>query len=357
MRVVEIDGSFGEGGGQIVRYALSLSALTLKPVKIINIRVKRDNPGLRPQHLTAVKALAEITKARVIGDKVGSLELYFEPKVRAVGSYRFDVGTAGSVSLVIQAILPTLIFLGREVSVEIIGGTDVAWSPPIDYVKHVFLHNLKLLGVEAEVDVRRRGHYPRGGGIVLLKVKPVVDFIKSINIVNRGRIISVKGVSHAVKLPRHVAERQASSARELIKEKLGIEPSIEIEAPPPDKDYHLGPGSGIVLFADVEAGSRLGSDSLGEKGKRAEEVGREASLKLVEDLETSMGFDRYMADMLVPYLFLAKGRSVVGVARYTLHAYTAIAIAQKFFPEVEVKVDAELDKPGRIYVNGLGFSY
>ncbi|MEM4696403.1 MAG: RNA 3'-terminal phosphate cyclase, partial [Desulfurococcaceae archaeon] len=162
MSTVVIDGSFGEGGGQILRYALSFSALTLKPVRIFNIRAKRDNPGLRPQHLTAVKALAEITKARVIGDRVGSMELYFEPKTRIGGSYRFDIGTAGSVSLVIQAILPTLLFANRSSRVELTGGTDVAWSPPIDYMRFVFLHNLKLMGIEASIELYRRGHYPRG---------------------------------------------------------------------------------------------------------------------------------------------------------------------------------------------------
>ena len=181
MRVVEIDGSMGEGGGQILRYSLSLSALTLKPVRIYNIRAKRSNPGLRPQHLTAVKALATITNAHVEGDRVGSMEIYFEPRRRRPGSYRFDIGTAGSISLVIQAILPTLLFSGGYTRVDITGGTDVSWSPPIDYMRYVFLHNLSLFGARVSIKLIRRGHYPRGGGRVILEVEPVKDYLNAIN--------------------------------------------------------------------------------------------------------------------------------------------------------------------------------
>ncbi|MEM1933349.1 MAG: RNA 3'-terminal phosphate cyclase [Desulfurococcaceae archaeon] len=358
MSTVVIDGSFGEGGGQILRYALSFSALTLKPVRIFNIRAKRDNPGLRPQHLTAVKALAEITKARVIGDRVGSMELYFEPKTRIGGSYRFDIGTAGSVSLVIQAILPTLLFANRSSRVELTGGTDVAWSPPIDYMRFVFLHNLKLMGIEASIELYRRGHYPRGGGHLALQVNPLKKPPLPINIETRGSLISIKGISHAVRLPKHVAERQAISAKEYIKSRFGLEPEIKLEYfEDPSKDPHLGPGSGIVLYADVEAGSRIGSDSLGEKGKRAEDVGREAGEKLVVELETNMGFDKHMADMLIPYLFIAKGKSVIGVSNLTLHASTAISVAKNFFPEVEVYIDGGENKPSRITIVSPGYSF
>ncbi len=353
---VEIDGSMGEGGGQILRYSLGFSAVLLKPVHIYNIRAKRSNPGLRPQHLTAVKALQAITDAEVRGARVGSMELYFYPRRRKPGYYRFDIGTAGSISLVIQAILPALLYAPGESRVVITGGTDVSWSPPIDYMRMVFLHNISLFGVSAEITIKRRGHYPRGGGVVELRVKPVTSVLKPVSIIERGEILSVKGISHAVKLPRHVAERQALSASKLIREKLGIEPEISLEYYEPGRDPHLGPGSGIVLYADVRAGTRIGADSLGARGKRAEKVGLEAAAKLLEDLSTGKAFDRYMADMLIPYMFLADGRSSAGVSRITLHALTAIEVSRIFLPDTRVDVNGDRDKPGVITIHGVGFS-
>ncbi|OYT40394.1 MAG: RNA 3'-phosphate cyclase [Desulfurococcales archaeon ex4484_58] len=356
MSVVVIDGSMGEGGGQILRYSLSLSALTLKPVRIFNIRAKRSNPGLRPQHLTAVKALQTITNARVEGASVGSMEIYFEPRTRKPGNYIFNIGTAGSVSLVIQAILPTLLFSNGYSRVEITGGTDVPWSPPIDYMRFVFSYNLRLFGVNINIKLLRRGHYPRGGGRVVLEINPVKDRLKPISMVERGDIKGIKGISHAVKLPSHVAERQARSASQYIREKLGIEPVIEIETYPSDKDPHLGPGSGIVLYADVECNSRLGGDSLGARGKRAEIVGREAAEKLVYELTSNMCFDSHMGDMLIPYMFLAAGKSIVGVSNITLHTLTAIEVSKKFLPEAHVEIEGSRGDKGRIIIEGVGFS-
>lgn len=356
MELVEIDGSMGEGGGQILRYSLSLSALTLKPVRVFNVRAKRSNPGLRPQHLTAVKVLAKITEAVVRGDEVGSTEVFFEPRRRLSGSFKVDIGTAGSVSLVIQASLPALVFSEAPSRLEIFGGTDVSWSPPIDYMRFVFKHNLSLMGIGINVDLLRRGHYPRGGGRVVLSVEPIRDHIKPINAVESGGIKSIRGISHAVKLPRHVAERQAESAISYIREKMGISPVVDIESYPPGRDPHLDSGSGILLYAETGAGSRIGSDSLGERGKRAEVVGREAAERLVSEIMSGMAFDRHMGDMLVPYLFLARGRSVVGVSEITLHTITAIEVSKKFLPEARVVVDGDLGRPGKIIVEGVGFS-
>ncbi len=354
--LVEIDGSMGEGGGQILRYSLGFSAVLLKPVRIYNIRAKRSNPGLRPQHLTAVKALQAITDAEVEGARVGSMEIVFKPRRRRPGNYVFSIGTAGSVSLVVQAILPALLFARGYSRVTITGGTDVPWSPPVDYMRLIFLYNLSLFGVSAEIRLIRRGHYPRGGGRIELIVQPLSNMLRPINIVERGAVKTVRGISHAVRLPRHVAERQAESARRLIVDKLGIEPDIVIETYRKGEDPHLGPGSGIVLYADVEAGTRIGGDSLGAKGKRAEIVGREAAGALLEDLGSGMAFDRHMADMLIPYMFLADGTSKAGVARITSHALTALMVSKMFLPESSYNVEGEPGKPGIIIVKGSGFS-
>ncbi len=356
MVVVEIDGSMGEGGGQILRYSLGFSAVTLKPVRIYNVRAKRSNPGLRPQHLTAVKALQEITDATVRGARVGSMEVYFEPHRRKPGNYVFNIGTAGSVTLVLQAILPALIFSGGYSRVEITGGTDVPWSPPIDYFRYVFVHNISLFGIRINVKLYRRGHYPRGGGHVVVEVEPLRGFLKPIRIIERGEIRSIRGISHAVRLPRHVAERQARSAARIISEELGVEPEIIIESYPPRKDPHLGPGSGIVLYADVSSGTRIGSDSLGARGKRAEVVGEEAANKLLEELGSGMAFDSHMGDMLIPYMFLARGMSVAGVSKLTSHTLTAIEVSKIFLPEAKVFINGSPGSRGVIRVFGVGLS-
>lgn len=354
--LIEIDGSMGEGGGQILRYSAALSALTLKPLRIYNIRAKRDNPGLRPQHLAAIKAIAELSDAQLEGARVGSTEITFVPRRRVSGDLKIDIGTAGSVSLLIQAILPVLLFGESDSRVTIRGGTNVAWSPPIDYMKHVFLHNLAKLGVSADISVLRRGHYPRGGGEVILTVRRAREALRPINVVKRGKLLGLSVISYCVKLPKHVAERQAKAALDILERVLPVKKDVEVEWYPPEKDPHLDPGSGILVYVDAEPGVRLGADALGERGKPAEKVGAEAADKLLRNVETGMAFDEHMADMIIPYLFLADGASEIGVAKLTSHAVTAIEIAKLFFPEASVRVEGEEGKPAIIAVRGVGFS-
>ena len=353
--VVVIDGSIGEGGGQILRTALGLAAVLGKPVKIINIRAKRRNPGLQRQHLTAVRALAEIANARVEGDRLGSTELYFEPRMLRGGEFRFDIGTAGSTTLILQALLPVLPFLPRRTTIEIRGGTDVPWSPPIDYVRFVLLRALKMMGIEIEIELVRRGHYPRGGGIIRIQVEPTHS-IKPIQILELGVVKKVQGRSHCVKLPKHVAERQANAAREIIFRELGVEADIELEYYEPSKDPHLGPGSGIVLYVDASRGI-MGADALGEKGKPAEQVGREAAQKLVEEVRSGAGVDRHLGDMLISLAALASGISELRVSSMTMHAWTVIRIVRQLVNECEIIVDnEEIGKPFTVLIRGIGLT-
>lgn len=356
MNILRIDGSMGEGGGQILRYSLALSALLLQPVEVYNIRAKRSNPGLRPQHLTTVKALAELTKAEVEGAHVGSSRLVFKPVERRCGDFTFDIGTAGSVSLVIQAILPVLLFSDCSSRVTIKGGTNVPMSPPIDYMIHVFTYNLRHFGVNVDIKLHRRGHYPRGGGLVELRVNPVKQPLTPINKVSRGKPVKLFITSHAVKLPHHVAKRQADSALNILRKYINVEPRVEIETYPPERDPHLGPGSGILVYVETDMDVRLGGDSLGEKGKPAEKVGEEAALSLIEDYETGMAFDKHMGDMLIPYMFLARGESIAGVSRITMHLATAVEVAKLFIPSARVGVQGEIGKPGIVRITGVSFS-
>ncbi len=346
-----IDGSYGEGGGQILRTALALSAVTLEPVKIINIRAKRRNPGLARQHMTAVKALAELTDAEVEGLALGSRELVFKPRRIKAGRYRFDIGTAGSITLVLQALTPALVYAPGPVELEIRGGTDVSWSPTVDYFANVFLRFLERMGYRVELELLRRGHYPRGGGIVRVRVPAPPRRLAPLEVLERGEILRIRGRSHCVRLPRHVAERQAAAAERLLRSKLGdLDIRVEVEHYDPGRDPHLGPGSGVALWAETRH-SLLGADSLGARGKPAEVVGREAAEKLLEDLSRGTALDRHMSDMIIPFLAMADGVSTVTGARYSLHAYTNVWVVKQMLG-VEIEVEGSLDEPFRLRVSG-----
>lgn len=325
-----IDGSYGEGGGQILRTSLALSAATGKPIKIVNIRSKRKNPGIQHQHFTAVRALATLSNAEVKGLKIGSTELVFKPRELVSGEFKFDVGTAGSVMLVAQAVLPVLPFIPGEAVLEISGGTDVPGAPTFDYFRGVVVPMLKMVGFDIEIEILRRGYYPRGGGLIRIKSKNSANKLSPVHMLNCGKVSEFNIVSIAHRLPKHVAERQASSSLNLLKK--SFESSVfhvwyETDENSPNL-ASLDPGSSVAVIAKCE-NSIMGADSLGARGKPAEEVGREASQKLIEDLSTGAAVDRHLSDMLPPLLALVKGKSVFRGAKLTLHAVTNIEIVRK----------------------------
>lgn len=325
-----------------------------KEVKIINVRGKRSPPGLKAQHIAGVKAVAAISKAYIEGLKEGSKELIFKPASRESGEFNFNVGTAGSISLVLQALMPAAAFSPNETKITITGGTDVKWSPTIDYIRFVTLPILKLMGYNAHLTVERRGHYPKGGGKVTIIIKPVKQ-LKSLVLTERGEIKEVYGLSHCVKLPKHVAERQAKSAEEKLKSEGFKNVKIDLEWYQPDKDFHLGPGSGITLCARTNSGAVLGADSIGEKGKLAEQVGREAAETLIEEINSQAALDKHMGDIIIPYLAVANGFSKVTVSKITLHTLTNLKVTE-LIAGVKFNIQGELGYPGEISVNGLGLT-
>jgi len=348
--MIEIDGSYGEGGGAIFRNTLALSSVTLRPVKIINIRAKRPTPGLKPQHLTVAKALTQITNADVTGLKIGSTAVTFKPRVRKAGDYFFDIGTAGSITLFLQATIPVAVFSESSVTLKVRGGTDVKWSPTIDYYRNVFLFTLNRVGVNASIEVVRRGHYPRGGGLCIFKSEPVSG-LDPIQIVELGEILEIKGVAHSIKLPRHVAERMASSAEHYLG-RAGIDVPINIELDVRENSEHLGPGAGISLWAITSTGAVVGSDSLGERGKPSEKVGLEAAKKLLSVLESGCPVDPHLSDMLIMYMALARGTSTIVTPKLTMHTESNMWVAEKML-NVNFSVKREKGKC-IISVQGIG---
>jgi len=255
---VEIDGSIGEGGGQILRNAVALSAVLLKQVRIKNIRVKRSNPGLRPQHLTAVKAVAALSSAEVTGLSVGSLEISFNPLRRLQGgSLKFDAGTAGSTTLILQSLMPAMSYASKPVEVELRGGTNNPMAPPVEYLQEVLLPVIEKMGGRFKIELVKRGFYPRGGGVVKAYSIPV-DTLKPIRLVEFKNVKKIRGLSYSCRLPGHIVERMANTVENILGRE-GYDIEIRREALQPNNPRcSLDPGCGIILLAELEDGIVIG---------------------------------------------------------------------------------------------------
>ncbi len=310
--MLEIDGSMGEGGGQILRSALSLSVILGEPVRITRIRAKRPNPGLKPQHLTSVKALAEIGNAEARGARIGSKEIVFIPSGIHGGNYEFDTGTAGSITLLIQAILPALVSADSPSTVVLRGGTDVKWSPPADHTKYVLLPALSRMGAKVEMEIVRRGYYPKGGGEVLLRVTP--SKLKALSL-KGGWPDVIEGNVHCSNLPEHVPRRIGHAA---IKELIDFRTDISVSW-----SNSLSTGVGIVLWSEGE-GFVIGGSALGEIGLPSEKVGKMAA----DDLKKAFGYgvDMHLADQLLIYLAIAGGE--IFAPEISFHARTGMKLIE-----------------------------
>ena len=319
--MIEIDGSHGEGGGQILRTAVSLSAVTGEPVKISKIRAGRPNPGLSPQHMTGIEAVAEICGADVDGLFAGSKEVIFKPDQLIGGEYEFDVGTAGSISLVLQSCLLPSIMSKSTIRMRIRGGTDVKWSPPIDFIRLAHLPLLARFGGSCDLEVTSRGFYPEGGGEVIVEISPAGG-LKPLDLSHRGKITSIQGVAFAQNLPEHIVSRMKHAA---LKKLLDFK-EVRIEA---DLRKGQSTGAGIVLVAICE-NTWIGESALGAKGVRSETLGDGCSEDLLETLRSEATVDEHMLDQILPYMALAgKGSCVVGEAM-TGHAETNVWVIEEF---------------------------
>ncbi len=341
---IKIDGSYGEGGGQILRTSLSLSCVTKRPIEIYNIRKGRKKPGLQPQHLTCVKAAQTISDAEVHGAELQSQNLIFIPKTIKAEEYLFDVGeikgSAGSVSLVLQTLLLPLFYTDASSTVTIIGGTHVPWSPPFHYLKDVFGAAIAKMGFKIELDIERWGWYPIGGGRIMAVINPA-KALQGINITERGRLKSVSGVSAVSNLPLSIAERQRDKGISLLNKK-GIEADIDIINAPSH-----GKGTFFFLLAEFQ-NSIAGFSSLGAIGKKTEEVAAEACKEFFDFMETKGAVDPHLSDQLVLYMAMAKRESSFFTSQITQHLLTNIWAIKQFLP-VEIKVE-EIDGGGRVTV-------
>lgn len=353
-KMVIIDGSHGEGGGQILRTALTLAVLTERPTRIENIRAGRGQPGLRPQHLTAVRAAAAVCDAELEGDALGSETIVLVPSgaIRP-GEYVFDVteaaegGSAGSVGLILQTVLLPLALTDGESHVELRGGTHVAWAPSASYVEHVFLPTLERMGVAVEIELGQWGFYPVGGGTVHVRVPGRGGSLRPVTLTERGEAKRIWGIAAVTNLPSHIPQRMANRARNVLAEH---ELKAKIE---PRRLRGAGPGAGIFLFAEYER-AIAGFTAYGRKGLPAEHVAEAACEDLLTHHRSGAPVDPHLADQLVLPMALSHGESRLVTSEVTEHLLTNVWAVRQFL-DSHLRVEGERGEVGTLIVQGEGY--
>ena len=318
--MIEIDGSQGEGGGQILRTSIALSAIVGEPVKVKNIRAGRPKPGLSAQHVTSIEAVAALSDAVVEGLEPGAHEITFRPGEVIGGDFTFDIGTAGSISLALQTCLLVASASKGRTRITMTGGTDVNWSPPIDYMKSVHMPIAERFGVNGSLELAARGFYPEGGGEVSLDIAPCSS-LQPVRLDSRGDVQRIGGVAYAQNLPDHVVGRMKHAALKRLVSFKHVKIATDIRT-------GRSAGAGMVLFAECDT-ALLGESMLGRKGLRAEALGEGCASDLAETIESGATVDFRMLDQILPYMALASGNSVVLAEELTAHAETNIQVIEK----------------------------
>lgn len=348
--MLEIDGTYGEGGGQILRSALTLALITGRAFHLRRVRAGRAKPGLRPQHLQAVRAAAEIGRAMVRGGELESQDLIFEPGPVRPGHYEFDIGTAGAASLVLQTLLVPLGLGSESSTVRVVGGTHVPWSPCFHYLDRQWCHHLEQIGFRLNLKLVRPGFYPPGGGCIAAEVA-AVETLRAQEWTRRGQLLDIEVLSAAANLPEHVIERQRDQARRRL---AGLNCPLSVRVQRWEAD---SPGTLLVLLARFEH-SQACFFALGARGKPAERVADEAVEQLLAFIGTGAVVDEYLADQILVPLALAGPGSVLRTARVTQHLLTNAWVVQQFLPvairvggsmgtPADVRIEAQHDRPRR----------
>jgi RNA 3'-terminal phosphate cyclase (ATP) len=310
---LKIDGGHGEGGGQIIRSAITLSCITKQPIHLENIRKNRKVVGLKPQHLTAIKIIQKITNAKVIGAEIGSTELKFIPgNVKSLDLIE-DVGTAGSISLILQVLIPVVAISQKKLDLKIKGGTDVLWSPSIDYTQYVLREAYSRMGIKFSLELCKRGYYPKGGGEINLHVNP--SNLKSISFTKR-KTNSVKLICTFSKISIGKIKNEVKEIiQKLTKENFIVETEIKNEEA-------VDSGASMLIYS-IDEHSIIGIDALFDKKTQ------KFDLNIDEFIKNSVGIDGKLADMLVVTASLGQKKTIFRVKEISKHLETNLFVTSK----------------------------
>lgn len=330
--MIELNGSYGEGGGALVRVALALSTITGQEFKVTNIRAGREQGGLKAQHLTAIKALKEFCHAETNEVQLGSTELWFKPGQIRRGRYTLDIGTAGSISLLLQALLLPSILAPGKVTFVITGGTCGKGQASVDYFRDVFLPYVERFAEKSTVKVLKRGYYPEGGGEVIVEITPKFNSIQEINgepfhLLEQGTLQQIRGIVNlSLELEEKKVGERIRGAVETSLRSYNVPMSIRVEYA-----KTLSIGGEVVVWGVFDNHTVIGADALLEKGKTSEEAGKEAGQKLRAEITGGFPVDSHLADQLIPFMGLLPGSSMI-VREITEHTRTNIYVTEQFLP-------------------------
>ncbi len=344
--MIEIDGSTHSGSGTLLRYSAALSALTGTPIHMFHIRAKRDKPGLRPQHLHGLRACAHLCSGRLEGDEAGSQEIYFYPGSELLaGEFAWDIGTAGSTTMLAFCIAPIALYAPAASRFSVMGGLFQDFAPSAFHMQQVLFPLLARMGAEIEAEVIKPGYVPQGQGSIRIGVKPLQAPLRPLRMPDPGRVIGIGGISLASHLQEEkVAARMAEQSLKLLRDR-GFESSIEVR----NDLTAVQKGAALMLRAETDTGCLIGADQAGKRGRRSENIASFVVRSLVEDLASGATTDRHLADQLIIFAALAKGRSEYLAPSMTDHVYSNLWLVNKMLG-AGTKIEGN-----RIKIDGIGF--
>ncbi|MEM5789025.1 MAG: RNA 3'-terminal phosphate cyclase [Syntrophobacteraceae bacterium] len=346
--MIEIDGAQKSGSGTLVRFAIALCTLLALPARIFRIREKREKPGLRPQHLQAVKACAMLCSGRLEGAEVGSREIVYYPGKNLLrgGAYEWDIGTAGSATMMTLALVPIALFSGGKSRFIIRGGLFQDFAPTAFHLQKVLFPTLARMGASVRLEIKRPGYVPRGGGELVVHVEPLNGPLRPFERIEQGRIGRIEGISLASHLDgEKVARRMADSCEALLAQ-AGYRSEIQTI----EDNTAVQKGAALLLWAETSTGCLIGSDRAGKRGRRSEAIAEHAVDALFEDLSTGATVDRFAADQLILFAGLALGRSTYKVPSQSDHIESNLWLIEKI-------LGARIEGDGKLLtIHGAGFT-
>lgn len=324
--MLEIDGSLKSGSGTIVRYSISLASLLGRKLHITNIRAKRKKPGLQPQHLKSVQACCELTDGLVEGAERGASTITYSPgKIIKGGEFSWDIGTAGSATMMALCLLPLGCFAKDKSTHTIVGGLFQDFAPNVFHMKYVLLPLLKRFSIQADVEIIKPGYVPTGGGIIRVEIEPVKRSLTFLRLIEQGKVVSIKGIAISSHLKERAVGKRMRDACNKVLNKAGYNADIKII----DDTSANQKGAALFVYAITDKGCLLGSDMAGKLGRTSEEIGKYVAHSLLEDIKSGATVDRFTADQLIIYAALAEGESDFIIPRITEHVDSNLWLVEK----------------------------